>query len=218
MKKNWWKIAVVIVVVIAVVGIAQMKTNQAGGESDVSTSPEAVAGLPADPAPPVAPEATVNPVPLPPAGTPSAPGSPTVSPPPSCPASQPAPPAAPRYSEPQPAPPKPVTAEPAPPVAPEPAPARPQTLPRMLELGSVNCIPCKMMVPVMEALKQEYPGRLNVDFVDVMANPAAGEKYQIQSIPTQILFDASGREVFRHIGFWPKEEIVAKFKELGLLD
>lgn len=88
----------------------------------------------------------------------------------------------------------------------------------MLELGATSCIPCKMMVPVMEALRKEYPGKLKVDFIDVFENRAAAEKYQIQSIPTQILFDASGKEVFRHIGFWPKEEIVAKLKELGLLD
>jgi thioredoxin 1 len=80
------------------------------------------------------------------------------------------------------------------------------------------CIPCKMMVPILESLKQEYAGKLVVEVIDLSHDQSPAEKYGIQSIPTQIIFDREGKEVFRHVGFWSKEDIVAKLKELGLLD
>jgi thioredoxin 1 len=89
-------------------------------------------------------------------------------------------------------------------------------LPRLLDLGSTVCIPCKMMAPILEGLKKEYEGRLQVEFIDVMANPDAGTPYKISLIPTQIFFDASGKERFRHEGFFSKEDILAKWKELGV--
>jgi len=89
-------------------------------------------------------------------------------------------------------------------------------LPRLLDLGSTTCIPCKMMAPILEELKKEYAGRLQVEFLDVMANPDAATPYKISLIPTQIFFDASGKERFRHEGFFSKEDILAKWKELGV--
>ena len=89
-------------------------------------------------------------------------------------------------------------------------------VPRMVELGSVSCIPCKMMKPVMEELEKEYGPNLQIDFIDVWQNPDEGKRYGIESIPTQILYDADGRELTRHVGFWPKEEIVDAFKSSGV--
>ncbi|MHC4477250.1 MAG: thioredoxin family protein [Planctomycetota bacterium] len=89
-------------------------------------------------------------------------------------------------------------------------------LPRLLELGSDKCIPCRMMAPLLEELKSEYAGRLRVEFVDVLKTPERGQEYGVRIIPTQIFFDASGKEVFRHQGFFPKDDIVAKWKELGI--
>jgi len=88
-------------------------------------------------------------------------------------------------------------------------------LPRLVDLGAGKCIPCKMMAPILEELKKEYKGRLQVEFIDVWENRKAGEQYGIRSIPTQIFYDASGKELFRHEGFFSKEEILAKCKELG---
>jgi len=107
----------------------------------------------------------------------------------------------------------------APPSSP-PAGARPAAaggLPRLLDVGSKQCIPCKKMAPILEELRKEYEGRLRVDFVDVWLpeNKADGAKYGIESIPTQIFFNAAGKELFRHEGFYSKEEILAKWKELG---
>lgn len=91
-------------------------------------------------------------------------------------------------------------------------------LPRFVEVGADSCVPCKMMQPILAEMRTQYAGKLQVDFADVWKNPALGDKYQVRSIPTQVIYDADGREVFRHIGFWPKEDIDAKLKELGIIE
>ncbi len=88
-------------------------------------------------------------------------------------------------------------------------------LPRLVDLGADKCIPCKMMAPILEEMKTEYAGRMEVEFIDVWKNPDAGKKYGIKLIPTQIFYDASGKELFRHVGFLAKEDILAKWQELG---
>lgn len=95
-------------------------------------------------------------------------------------------------------------------------PAAAAKLPRLLDLGSVNCIPCKMMAPILEDLKKEYAGRMHVEFIDVFKNEAAGRQYGVEMIPTQIFFDAGGKELARHVGFYGKEDILGKWKELGV--
>jgi len=89
-------------------------------------------------------------------------------------------------------------------------------LPKLVDLGAGKCIPCKMMAPILEKLKEEYAGRFEVIFIDVWENPNEAPKYGIKLIPTQIFFDASGKELFRHEGFFSKEDILAKWKELGI--
>ncbi|MCX7600290.1 MAG: thioredoxin family protein [Armatimonadetes bacterium] len=92
-----------------------------------------------------------------------------------------------------------------------------QKLPKLLELGSVTCHACQQMMPIIEDLKRELRGRVDVEFVDVVKHSEMADKYAIQLIPTQIFLDARGRELFRHVGFYPKEDILAKMKELGML-
>jgi thioredoxin 1 len=89
-------------------------------------------------------------------------------------------------------------------------------VPRLIDLGATKCIPCKMMVPILDDLKKTYAGKLDVQFIDVWENPDAGKKYGINVIPTQIFYDAAGKELFRHEGFFGKEDILAKWKELGV--
>jgi thioredoxin 1 len=88
-------------------------------------------------------------------------------------------------------------------------------LPRMVDLGADKCIPCKEMAPILDELRKEYAGRATIEFIDVWKNPGAGEPYGVRIIPTQIFFDRDDKEVWRHEGFLPKAEIVAKLKELG---
>jgi len=102
------------------------------------------------------------------------------------------------------------------PTSPVANPAAPRKLPRVVDLGADKCIPCKKLAPILAELKKEYEGRVIVEVIDVWKNPKAGEPYKIRMIPTQIFFDADGKEVWRHEGFLPKEEFIAKFKELGV--
>ena len=90
-----------------------------------------------------------------------------------------------------------------------------EKLPRLLDLGASKCIPCKLMAPILEELKKEYAGTFNVEFIDVWKNPAAKKEYKVMLIPTQIFFDATGKELFRHEGFLSKNDILSKWKELG---
>ncbi len=88
--------------------------------------------------------------------------------------------------------------------------------PRLVDLGAGKCIPCRKMAPILEELKKEYAGRMQVQFIDVWQNPDAGKAYGVEMIPTQIFYDADGKELFRHVGFFGKEDILAKWKELGV--
>jgi thioredoxin 1 len=95
-------------------------------------------------------------------------------------------------------------------------PSETKPLPKLVDVGAGKCIPCKMMAPILEELRTNNTGRLEVVFVDVWENPDAGKPYNIEMIPTQIFFDADGKELFRHMGFFGKEDILAKWKELGV--
>jgi len=87
-----------------------------------------------------------------------------------------------------------------------------------VELGSVRCIPCKKMQPIMEEIKKEYPDQVKVVFYDVWTpegQPYA-RQYKIRLIPTQVFLDKDGNEYFRHEGFFPKEELVKVLQQKGV--
>lgn len=87
-----------------------------------------------------------------------------------------------------------------------------------VELGSVRCIPCKMMQPIMEEIEKEYGDQVKVVFHDVWTpegKPYASQ-YRIQAIPTQVFLNSDGIEYFRHTGFFPKEELVKVLKQKGV--
>jgi len=86
----------------------------------------------------------------------------------------------------------------------------------MVDIGARECIPCKMMAPIMESLEKEYAGRAAIIFIDVWKNPGQGKKFGISTIPTQIFYDKSGNEVYRHQGFLGKDAIIAQLEELGV--
>lgn len=87
-----------------------------------------------------------------------------------------------------------------------------------IELGSVNCIPCKKMQPVMKAIEQKYGDAVRVIFYDVWTEEQKpySKKYGIRLIPTQLFLDENGKEFFRHEGFYPEEEIHKIFKQRGV--
>jgi thioredoxin 1 len=88
--------------------------------------------------------------------------------------------------------------------------------PTVIDLGARTCIPCKKMAPILESLSSEYRNKASVLFIDVHENQAAADKFRIQMIPTQVFFNAQGKEVKRHVGFMEKAEIVKELKAAGL--
>jgi thioredoxin 1 len=88
--------------------------------------------------------------------------------------------------------------------------------PRLVDVGAGKCIPCKAMAPILDGLKAEYAGRMEVHFVDVWQDPDAAKPYGIRMIPTQIFYGADGRELARHEGFMAKDEILARWKAVGV--
>lgn len=85
-----------------------------------------------------------------------------------------------------------------------------------VELGSVNCIPCRQMQPVMRSIEDKFKGRVKVVFHDVWKDKAPAQKYGIQLIPTQVFLDKDGREFFRHEGFFAEDEIIKLFETRGV--
>ncbi len=91
-----------------------------------------------------------------------------------------------------------------------------EALPRLVELGAGKCQACKAMAPIIERLRKAYAGRIEVESVDVIQDRDRAREIDYRLIPSQVFFDASGKELWRHEGFMPKDEIEAKFKELGM--
>jgi len=87
-----------------------------------------------------------------------------------------------------------------------------------IELGSVNCIPCKMMQPVMEKIEKEFVGQVKTVFYDVWTKEGKpyGQKYGIRAIPTQVFLDENGKEFHRHTGFYQFGEIKKVFAQKGV--
>jgi thioredoxin 1 len=88
--------------------------------------------------------------------------------------------------------------------------------PTLADFGWRNCIPCKMMKPVLETLAEKQRDRLNVLIVEVYDHQDLTDKYGIKSIPTQVLFDGQGKELMRHLGYWAPEEMAVELKKVGV--
>lgn len=87
-----------------------------------------------------------------------------------------------------------------------------------VELGSVRCIPCQQMQPVMKSIGQKFSTQVKVIFYDVWTEEGApyGKKYAIEAIPTQVFLDETGKEYFRHVGFFPEEELIKVLNQKGV--
>ena len=88
--------------------------------------------------------------------------------------------------------------------------------PSLVDFGSKGCRPCDMLAPILETLKTKYDGQANVLFVSVVQDQILAARYGIDSIPVQVFFDSDGKEVFRHVGFFPQEEIEKQMAKLGM--
>lgn len=94
--------------------------------------------------------------------------------------------------------------------------ARASGKPSLVDFGAKGCIPCDKLAPILEAMEIKYKGKANVVFISVREEQILASRYGIQSIPVQIFFDKDGKEVFRHTGFWPQEELEKKLAEMGV--
>lgn len=90
--------------------------------------------------------------------------------------------------------------------------------PSLVDFGSIGCASCDMMQPILEDLRKSYSDRLNVVFIHIRNYKILAQRYGINSIPVQILFDEKGNEIFRHDGAWPKSEIIGRLQEIGIPD
>ena len=90
------------------------------------------------------------------------------------------------------------------------------SLPVLLQVGSHKCPPCKRMEPILDKLRSKYAGKFQVRSIDLRKDRTAGMKYGVRATPTQIFYDSKGREVFRHVGFCSKKDILAAWKKLGV--
>ena len=84
----------------------------------------------------------------------------------------------------------------------------------MVDLGANNCLPCRMMTPIIAELKKTYQGKAAIIFIDVYRDSTSAKKFHAMIIPTQIFFDRKGNEVSRHQGFMEKEEIIKELNSL----
>ncbi len=86
----------------------------------------------------------------------------------------------------------------------------------MVDLGAKKCIPCKMMAPILVKIGKQYEGKAAIVFIDVWEHREQARRFGIQAIPTQIFFDKTGREVYRHVGFMDEKAIVNQLKKMGI--
>ena len=77
----------------------------------------------------------------------------------------------------------------------------------MVDIGSKNCIPCKMMAPILEKLEKDYEGKAAIVFIDIREDVSQAQKYGIRTIPTQIFYDKTGTEISRHEGYMDEQTI-----------
>lgn len=88
--------------------------------------------------------------------------------------------------------------------------------PVLVDFGRDLCVPCKMMKPILEDLEEEYRGSARILLMNVYEYPVLARRVGVRSVPTQIFYNAEGREVDRHVGFMPREDIIAKLSEVGV--
>lgn len=191
MKQTWWKISVVVILLVAIVAVIAQKQQK-----QVATPQEPLASSTSSPTTQTALGTTA------PANTPVKSGD-------VCPT-----PAAKTQAK---VPDKSniVTNAPKMAVVPEVKPV-PKTLPKLVDVGATECIPCKMMAPILDELAVEYKDKMVVEFVNINEQRELATRLGVQAIPTQIFYDKNGKEFARHLGFLPKEEILKAFTKQGI--
>jgi len=89
--------------------------------------------------------------------------------------------------------------------------------PVLADFGRGTCVPCKMMKPILEQLAEDLKESAHVLILDLSEYEHLGRRYQIRVIPTQIFFDADGKQLYQHEGFMSRDDMLSKMEELGML-
>jgi thioredoxin 1 len=88
-------------------------------------------------------------------------------------------------------------------------------LPKLIDVGADKCIPCIKMAPILDQLREDFTGQLEVKFVDAWKHREEAAGYGVRMIPTQIFYAPNGEELFRHTGFFGRKDILNKWRQLG---
>ena len=86
----------------------------------------------------------------------------------------------------------------------------------LVDFGSTGCVPCEMLAPILNTLKEKYKGKANIVLVQVTEEPVLASVYGVEVIPLQIFYNKTGKEVFRHAGFFPQEDIEKQLSQMGV--
>lgn len=84
--------------------------------------------------------------------------------------------------------------------------------PYFLELGAESCHSCQIMGATLYKVKQEHP-EYNIHFINVKKERRVAHELQVMMIPTQIIYDKNGKEVYRHIGILGTNELSKLLEE-----
>ena len=86
----------------------------------------------------------------------------------------------------------------------------------VIEFGGPTCVPCVKMQPVLAELQQAFGSRAQIRNFYVTHYAKEAQAHKIMVMPTQVVFDLTGKEVTRHIGYWPKDEFLSALAKAGL--
>lgn len=88
--------------------------------------------------------------------------------------------------------------------------------PVLMDFGSNSCIPCRQLRPILQEIRKEQKGKLEVLVIDIYKYQALASQYRIQVMPTLVFFDSTGKEVVRRQGFMPKTALMEELKKIGV--
>lgn len=86
-----------------------------------------------------------------------------------------------------------------------------------VELGSTTCVPCKQMEKVLDVTKEKYGEQIEIIFFDIMKNRQKAKEFNVKIMPTQVFLDVDGNEIYRHIGFFPQQQLDVFLQNQGLI-